>query len=138
MEITNSSIYLSDASSTTSKESDNSTLSMTDFYTLISAQLQNQSMYDTVDNTEFISQMVQFSMLSQMEDLQNSVESTNTMSMLGKTVSIVETDTSGTEILTTGTVEKVTYDNGTPYLYVDGSYHEASSVLTICNTETEE
>ena len=70
-------------------------LTISDFFKLMAAQLQNQSMYDTVDNAEFMSQMVQFSTLSQMEELSNAFQSNLAVSMIGKTVNVSMEDARG-------------------------------------------
>ncbi len=51
------------ANSTSRTAENKSYLSMEDFYALLVAQLSNQDINNTVDNTEFISQMAQFSMI---------------------------------------------------------------------------
>ena len=65
-------------------QSDASSLDMNDFFVLMAAQLQNQSMYDPVDNSEFIAQMAQFSTLTQMEALTRSFASNYSVSLIGE------------------------------------------------------
>jgi flagellar basal-body rod modification protein FlgD len=106
-------------------------LNIDDFFKLISAQLQNQSMFDTVDNAQFMSQMVQFSTLSQINSLTNAFQSNFAVSLIGKPVSISATDDQGKQQITTGQVEQVSFNAGTPYVLVNGEFHQMSEILDI-------
>lgn len=116
-------------------QSDESSLDMNDFFVLMAAQLQNQSMYDPVDNSEFIAQMAQFSTLSQMEALTQSFASNYSVSLIGKTVNVQTTDVSGTVSTATGTVDKVNFRSGTAYIVVDGIEYETSAVTQVTSTQ---
>jgi len=131
-----SSIFLkstSSSNSTSSKaSSDSSTLTLSGFYKLLAAQLQNQSMYDSsTDNSQYITQMVQFAMLSQMQSMTNSVDSSTALSMVGKTVNLSSTNADGTSSTSSGTVDSVTFSSGTPYLYVNGESYKLSDVTSV-------
>jgi len=106
-------------------------LDINDFYKLMSAQLQNQSMFDTVDNAQFMSQMVQFSSLSQMNVLANAFQTNLAVSMIGKQVSLSTTDDNGVQQLQVGQVEQVSLNGGVPYLWVNGEFHQLSEILDI-------
>lgn len=106
-------------------------LNIDDFFKLISAQLQNQSMFDTVDNTQFMSQMVQFSTLSQISALTNAFQSNFAVSLIGKPVSISVTDDLGQQQIVTGPVEQVSFNAGVPYVLVNGGFHEVSQIMDI-------
>ncbi len=108
-----------------------SNLTMSDFFKLIAAQLQNQSMYDTVDNAEFMSQMVQFSTLSQTEELSNAFQSNLAVSMIGKNVNITTEDNQGVRRTMTGLVSQVKYSDGAPQLQVNGVYYKMSEVTEV-------
>jgi flagellar basal-body rod modification protein FlgD len=109
----------------------NSNLQISDFFQLIAAQLQNQSMYDTVDNAEFMSQMVQFSTLSQMEELSNAFQSNLAVSMIGKTVNVTTEDDHGARNTMTGVVSQVSYDAGVPSLMVNGEFYKMADVTEV-------
>ena len=109
----------------------NSDLNISDFFQLIAAQLQNQSMYDTVDNAEFMSQMVQFSTLSQMEELSNAFQSNLAVSMIGKTVNVSMEDARGARGSVTGVVSQVNYDEGVPRLMVNGAFYDMADVTEV-------
>ncbi len=118
--------------STTSSTTDNGyEMDMEDFFKILAAQLQNQSMYDTTDNAEYISQMAQFSMLSQMQEMASSIQSTQALSLMGKNVSLVNENTDGTYSNITGVVESVVFQNGSSYVGIDGIYYESSAVYLV-------
>ena len=106
-------------------------LTISDFFKLMAAQLQNQSMYDTVDNAEFMSQMVQFSTLSQTEELSNAFQSNLAVSMIGKNVNITTEDNQGVRRTMTGLVSQVKYSDGAPQLQVNGVYYKMSEVTEV-------
>ncbi len=108
-----------------------SDLDINDFFKLISAQLQNQSMFDTVDNAQFMSQMVQFSTLSQINALTSAFQTNMAVSMIGKQVSVSTTAEDGTKQMQVGQVEQVSFSAGVPYLYVNGEFYQMSDILDV-------
>ena len=108
-----------------------SDLTINDFFKLISAQLQNQSMYDTADNTEFMTQMVQFTTLSQMNELTAAFQSSYAVGLIGKKVNVITTNQQGQQVAVSGEVEQVSFSEGIPYVYVNGGYYQLSEVLDV-------
>ena len=134
MSIDATGLYSTSSSSTVTTTEDNTTLSMNDFFELLVAELQNQSMLDPVDNSEFIGQMAQFSTLSQMQELSNLSQMAYAVSLLGKNVTVYSTDDSGMTTVASGTVDNVTYQDNIPYVEIDGTSYPASDVLIVQNT----
>ena len=128
-----SSNYSAQNSNSSKKSGITSGVDMDSFFKLMVAQLQNQSMYDNVDNSQFISQMAQFSMLSQMETLSKSVQTSSAVSFLGKTATAVDTDASGKQIVFTGTVSEVNLTGTTPELMIGSMAVPLSQVSLIQN-----
>lgn len=122
---------VSQVQSTQTESFGNANLEISDFFQLIAAELQNQSMNDTVDNAEFMSQMVQFSMLSQMSEMTSAFQSNMAVSMIGKSVCIAATDAQGQQQSVVGEVEQVSYYDGTPYLMVNGGFYAMSDVTDV-------
>ncbi len=108
-----------------------SDLDINDFFKLITAQLQNQSMFDTVDNAQFMSQMVQFSTLSQINALTNAFQTNMAVSMIGKQVNVSATAEDGTKQMQVGQVEQVSFNAGVPYVCVNGQFYQMSDILDI-------
>jgi Flagellar hook capping protein len=97
----------------------------------MAAQLQNQSMDDQTDSSQFLTQLAQFSTLSMINELTSTMKTSSAISLLGKEVAV--TDTSLSQGYKTGTVSSVGLSNGVPYLQVDGEYYMLSDLLEIGN-----
>lgn len=84
--------------------------------------------------TDYIGQMVQFGMLTAMQDLNETMQTNLLMNqqqqglnMVGKTVTLATQDAS----LVTGTVEKVRFDNGYATLQVNGQTYQMNDILEV-------
>lgn len=136
MSITTSSIGTTSASSTVQTEN-NTSLSMEDFFKLLCAELQNQSMLDPVSNAEFIGQMAQFSTLTKIEELTAAGQKSYAVSLLGKNVTVASTnETTGDTKTASGTVDNVIFKDSVPYIIIDGSYYLASDVVMVEKSNT--
>ena len=103
-----------------------------DFLTLLVTQLQNQDPTEPMENTEFISQMAQFSSLEQMTNMSNSfgklasyITSSEATSTLGKKVELNIGDTT-----TVGTVDGVSRGEN-PQILVNGMYYTMDKIAAV-------
>lgn len=119
----------------TSSSSSGNTLSMDDFFKLLTAELQNQDAMDPVSNSEFISQMAQFSVLTQMKEMNNSVQLTYAASLVGKTVDVQSADSSGNKTSASGVVDAINFENGVAYLQIGSKSYSISSVVSVKNSQ---
>lgn len=121
------------------------------FLTLMLQQLQNQDPTQPTDNTEWLSQLAQYSSLEQMtqmnqgltncmnymsalyQDMATNAEITQTLSMIGKEVTISVPDekdnTKTTEV--TGTVTEANFKDGTGKVKVNGQYYSITNITSI-------
>ncbi len=109
-----------------------SELGKDDFLKLLITQLSNQDPTNPMEDTEFISQMAQFSSLEQMTNMSNSfskmasfLNSSEAASTLGKTVELNVGDTT-----TTGVVEGATRGDN-PQILVNGMYYSMDKISAI-------
>lgn len=123
----NEGVYTQSSRSTTK----NSELEIQDFFTLLAAQLKNQNMLDPVGETEFMSQMVQFSVLQQMHQMSNRLNSFLSVSYLGKTVIAEQKDSSGASQRIEGVVDKIFFSGSTAKLSVNGILVETENIVEI-------
>ncbi|MGV8905994.1 MAG: flagellar hook capping FlgD N-terminal domain-containing protein [Acetobacterium sp.] len=109
----------------------NSALAMDDFFKLMVAQLQNQDMNNPVDSTEFTSQMAQFSMVQALSDLSDASQTSYSVSLIGKEVTLAQTNADGTLNVITGTVDGVNLYNGDAEIVVGGTRYPLSSIMEV-------
>ena len=139
---------------TQSNSTDRKTSSKNDsnmFLNLMLQQLKNQDPTQPTDNTEWLSQLAQYSSLEQMtqmntgltncmnyisamyNDMSMNAEITQTLSMVGKEVTITvpdEKDSSKTTEIT-GKVTEANFKDGTGKVKVNGEYYSISNITSI-------
>ncbi|MDD3168722.1 MAG: flagellar hook capping FlgD N-terminal domain-containing protein [Eubacteriales bacterium] len=107
------------------------TLSMDDFLQLLVAQLKNQDMYNTMDDSEYMAQMAQFSMLQAITDMSELSMTSYGVSLIGKEVTIAKVAEDGTVTGLKGIVDSVNFYNGSPQVVVDDQSYSLSSVMQV-------
>lgn len=117
------------SSSTQSAKSSESSLGKDDFLKLLVTQMQYQDPMKPMDDTQFVSQMAQFSSLEQMQNLNSSMMTVQASGMIGK--NIKWTNDSGTE--QTGVVTAVKITSGKPALVVGDLNVDLDKVTSIEN-----
>lgn len=145
----------SQSSSTERKTSSTNDSNM--FLNLMLQQLKNQDPTQPTDNTEWLSQLAQYSSLEQMtqmnsgltncmnyisamyNDMAMNAEITQTLSMVGKevTISIPDENDSTKTTEVTGKVTEANFKDGTGKVKVNGEYYSISNITSIReNSET--
>lgn len=110
---------------------DNSSLDISDFFSLIAAQLSNQDFMNPTDNTEFMAQLAQFSALKMQEDILYSSNATFASSLIGKTVVAAKIDSAGKIVNTTGVMERIAFSSGGFEFYIDGKAFTLENLMEI-------
>jgi len=119
----------------TSTAASSSSLNVEDFLKLMTAQLQNLDPMgeNSADSSEYISQMSQFTMLEQMNNLTESLSNLSVLSqqqisfsLVGKTATVNDGEK---EI--TGVVEKVRYRSGYAYPVINGTEYSMDQVSEV-------
>ncbi|HEX2954017.1 MAG TPA: flagellar hook capping FlgD N-terminal domain-containing protein [Bacillota bacterium] len=108
------------SAATANKKAGTDKLGKDDFLRLLVTQLKNQDPLKPMDNTEFISQMAQFSSLEQMQNLYRVGELQQATTMIGKYIKAETYETAGLPELVYGKVNGVRTSSGTTYLELDG------------------
>lgn len=119
-------IDTSAASSIASKSKDSSTSNALDkdaFLQLLVTQMQYQDPLQPTDNTEYMSQLAQFSELESMNNLNKSYSNSQALGLVGEYVLLNTTDTSGNTKQVGGLVQYVTVSNNQALLYVNDKYY---------------
>jgi flagellar basal-body rod modification protein FlgD len=123
------------SSTTTSKKSTGSNLSMNDFFTLLSAQLQYQDPMEPTDNSQFMAQMAQFSTLEQIQNMSKTVSMSTASSAMGKYAIYNTTDSSGKAIQGRGTVDAVDMSEDAPSYLINDTWITQSNVTQLYNVD---
>ena len=104
-------------------------LDMTDFFTLMAAQLQYQDPSSPTDTSTFMGQMAQFGMLEQLQTLSKQYNYMTGASLVGKSVSYsVYDDLTGETTTGSGTVQEVDIGSGSTACKVDGKWVDLSDI----------
>lgn len=107
-------------------------LGMSDFFTLLAAQLKYQDPMNPTDNNEFMSQMAQFGMLEQMNNLKQSFNYTIAAGVISKNVEIKSTDSlTGDSKIVKGVVDSVDLNSDTPKCLVNGTWYSIADITKI-------
>lgn len=127
-------------------KSDNSTLSIDDFWTLIAAELKYQDMSNPMDNAAMMEQITQMSSMSTMNSMATAISNFSTVinnlssvtlttystGLLGKEVTVVtKTDKDGKVVETTKGIVTGVDLTGATSVYVDGKKYELSNIMSI-------
>jgi flagellar basal-body rod modification protein FlgD len=110
-------------------------MGMDDFFNLLVAQLTNQDMMNPTGDTEFISQMAQFSALQGVKTIQEYQLSSYAASYIGKYVTIANVTETGQMETIVGKVDSITYYDGTPKVVVNGNPYDMFTVMEINNED---
>ena len=93
------------------------------FFELLTTQLKNQDPLEPMDNTQFISQMAQFSSLEQMSNVNKNLGKylqsqsvSDGAALIGKTVETIDSDTGET---IDGKVSQVGFEGDNMYAYLE-------------------
>ncbi len=112
-------------------DTDESDLSVNDFFNMMVNQLTNQDFMNPVDDTQYLAQMAQFATMQEMMDLCQYSKQNYVMGMLGRSVTVSKNEIGGDVKTITGNVEKITIEDGDYKIYVDGTPYDYSKVTVI-------
>lgn len=108
-----------------------SELGKEDFLMLLVTQMQYQDPLEPTDNTEYVTQLAQFSELEAMQNLNETANNSTAYSLVGKEVLIQHENSTGDVLEFQGTVQYVTIQNGDAYVTVDGERYPYSEVVQV-------
>ncbi|HEX7569381.1 MAG TPA: flagellar hook capping FlgD N-terminal domain-containing protein [Verrucomicrobiae bacterium] len=108
------------------------TLNQKDFLKLLVSQMVNQDPMNPQSDTQMAAQMAQFTSLTQASAMSSSLAMLQADSLLGSTVTLqLDSKTS-----TSGVVQGVILQNGTPQIMVNGASYDLSQVVAVTPTAT--
>ena len=115
------------------KKTGNDSLGKDAFLQLLVAQMKYQDPLEPTSNTEYISQFATFSELEQMQNMSATLELSRASTLVGQTVLIDVTDSSGRTVTVQGNVDYVVYENGKAYLSIGGQLYSLDDLNTVAD-----
>ena len=106
------------------------------FLSLLVAEMTNQDPMEPTSNTEFVTQMAQFTSLQYSKDAATYSQSNYASSLVGKTVTASKMDGSK-QVTKTGVVESVMKSGDSYTIKIDGVSFDISKVTAIADTKTD-
>lgn len=108
-----------------------SDLGKDEFLKLLVTQMQYQDPLKPNTDTEFIAQLASFSSLEQMQNLNATAANSQAFTLVGQTVVMKTTDSSGNESSKQGIVDFVTMSGGKAYLSIEDSLYPIDDLETV-------
>ena len=105
------------------------------FLQLLVAQMKDQDPLEPTSNTEFVSQYAQFSALEQMQNMSATLELSRASTLVGQTVSVNTTDSTGKTTTIQGMVDYVVYENNKAYVSIEGNLYALDDVYGVADTK---
>jgi flagellar basal-body rod modification protein FlgD len=121
------------ASTANRTASGSSTLDTQDFLNLLVAQLTNQDVTNPMQDTEFISQMAQFTALEATQTMTELIYAQYGASMVGKNVIVADYDDNGNYKQDQGVVQRVQFLDGDCTIMVNDRNYSMSSIMEVVN-----
>ncbi|MFR0871232.1 MAG: flagellar hook assembly protein FlgD [Oscillospiraceae bacterium] len=105
------------------------------FLSLLVAEMTNQDPMEPTSNTEFVTQMAQFTSLQYSKDAATYSQSNYASSLVGKTVTASKMDGSN-QVTKTGVVQSVMKNGDSYTIKIDGVSFELSNITSIAQTDS--
>lgn len=115
---------------------DKSHLDVSDFMNLMITQMTNQDFLNPTDNTEYMSQLAQFSSMQEMQKLAEYSKTNYAASLLGQTVTVAKNEIGGDVTKNTGVVSSVSLVNNEFTVKVNGQTYSLDQIMQIHNGES--
>ncbi len=104
------------------------------FMQILVALMKYQDPLEPTSNTEYISQYATFSQVEQLSNMANAMSLSRASDMVGKTVTISQTNENGTTSEIQGVVDYVTYSGNKAYVNVNGVAYDVENVTSILDS----
>lgn len=105
-------------------------MSTQDFLMLVVAQMTNQDMNNTQDNSQFMAQMAQMASMQAMQELTAAFMSSMSMNYMGKYIK-AEALTNNGQVSKEGFVERVSFNGGEAMVLVDDTWFMIKDVYEV-------
>ena len=105
------------------------------FLQLLVTQMKYQDPLQPTSNTEYISQLANFSELEEMQNINTGMEMQRASGLVGQYVFMRVTDSNGHTTYPEGQVDYVVYQNGKTYLSINETLYDINDLDTVADSE---
>ncbi len=126
------------AGNTVSSKTDSSSGSNLDkdaFLQLLVTQMQYQDPLNPTSNTEYMSQLAQFSSVEQLQNLGTLFSSNQALNLTGQYVILNVPDSAGNTNQVSGLVDYVTVSDGKTYFHIGDEYYDSSYLDSVVSLD---
>ena len=111
-------------------------VSVDDFLSLMVAQMTNQDFMNPMDDTQFVTQLAQFSSMQMMQEMANYSKTSYVMSLVGKPVTAARISVGGELLKETGPVQKISLHNNEYAVWVNGKKFSLEQIMELGGTSS--
>ena len=122
-------------SSNKTDSSSGSSLDKDAFLKLLVTQMQYQDPLEPTSNTEYMSQLAQFSSVEQLQNLGSIFSSNQALNLTGQYVILNVPDSSGNIKQVSGLVDYVTVSDGKTYFHIGDEYYDSSYLDSVVSLD---
>ena len=126
---------VNNVASTANAKDNKNTLDKDAFLKLLVTQMQYQDPMEPTSNTEYMSQMAQFSSVEQMQNLTSTITSGQSMSLTGQYVILNVPDAAGNIDQVSGLVDYVTVQDGKTYFHIGENYYPSDYLDSVVSMD---
>ncbi len=124
-----------DAKKTEREVAKGSSLDKDAFLQLLVAEMKYQDPLQPTSNTDYIAQFAQFSQVESIKNMADNMDLTRAQGLVGQTVIIGKENAQGEMDYITGVVYSVTFEDGKPFLHVNGGSYSMDNLEEVVNSE---
>lgn len=126
---------LTGAVSNTTTTSSNSSLDKEAFLQLLATEMKYQDPLEPTSNTEYMSQLAQFSTVEQLQNMNSTFASNQALNLAGKYVILNVPDSAGNITQVSGLVDYVTVSDGKAYFSINDQYYDADYLDSVVSLD---
>ena len=105
------------------------------FLKLLVTQMHNQDPLEPTSNTEYMSQLAQFSSVEQLQNLGSIFSSNQALNLTGQYVVLNVPDSTGNTKQVSGLVDYVTVSDGKTYFHIGDEYYDSSYLDSVVSLD---
>lgn len=118
-----------------SKTKSNNSLDKDAFLQLLVAQMQYQDPLEPTSNTEYMSQLAQFSSVEELQNINQTFTSNRALSLAGQYVILNVPDSAGNINQVSGLVDYVTINGGKTYFSINDQYYDSDYLDSVVSLD---